>query len=88
MKIKEGFVLRSVADTWAAIPVGKAAAEFNGMLNLNDSGAVLWQCLEQGAQRDELLQVVLDRYEVTAEQAVNDVDSFLETLRKAGCIEE
>lgn len=88
MKIKEGFVLRSVADTWAAIPVGKAAMEFNGMLNLNDSGAMLWQLLEQGAERDTLVQAILDRYEVTAAQAAEDVDTFMETLRKAGCVEE
>lgn len=88
MKIKEGFVLRSVADTWAAIPVGKAAAEFNGMLNLNDSGAMLWQLLEQGAQREDMIQAVLDRYEITRQQAAEDVDAFLTTLRSAGCMEE
>lgn len=88
MKIKEGFVLRSVADTWAAIPVGRAATEFNGMLNLNDSGAMLWQKLEQGAERDMLVQAMRDRYEVTQKQAAEDVDTFLNVLRKAGCIEE
>lgn len=88
MKIKEGFVLRSVADTWAAIPVGSAAAEFNGMLNLNDSGAMLWQLLERGARHEELLQAMLDRYEVTQEQASEDVAVFLNTLRQAGCVED
>lgn len=88
MKIKEDFVLRSVADTWAAIPVGRAAAEFNGMLNLNDSGAMLWQLLEQGAEQDMLIQAMIDRYEVTGKQAAEDVSTFLNVLRKAGCIEE
>ena len=42
MKVKEDFLLREVAGCYVVVPVGKATVDFNGMLNLNDTGAFLW----------------------------------------------
>lgn len=87
MKIKEGFLLRQVADTWAVLPVGQACVDFNGMLTLNDSGAMLWKTLEQGADREALAEALLAEYDVSREIALADADEFLEKLKKAGCVE-
>ena len=38
MKIKEGFMLRNVADNYIVVPVGKASLEFKGLINLNGVG--------------------------------------------------
>ena len=51
MKLKENFVLRQVAGSYAVLAVGAASVDFNGMLTLNESGALLWRALEQGADR-------------------------------------
>ena len=39
MKLKENFVLRQVAGSYAVLAVGAASVDFNGMLTLNESGA-------------------------------------------------
>lgn len=85
MKLKENFVLRQVADTWVVLPLGAATVNFNGMLTLNESGALLWQALEQGKDPVEAL---LAEYAVSREQAAADVEEFIASLRKAGCLEE
>ena len=87
MKLKEGFVLRQVADNWVVLPVGQASVNFNGMLSLNESGALLWRALEQGGDRDALADALLAEYEVEREEALADVEAFLTALTKAGCIE-
>ncbi len=87
MKIKEGFVLRQVADNWVVLPVGQASVNFNGMISLNESGALLWRTLEQGGDRNALADALLNEYEVEREEALTDVDTFLTALTKAGCIE-
>jgi len=93
MKIKEGFVLRQVADNWVVLPVGQASVNFNGMISLNESGALLWRTLEQGGDRDAqdvrtaLTDALLDEYDVGREEALADVDAFLTALTKAGCME-
>lgn len=48
MKIKSDYLLRKVADSYVVVPVGKATVDFNGMINLNETGAFLWQQLQKG----------------------------------------
>lgn len=87
MKLKEGFALRQVADTWVVMPLGQASIDFNGMLTLNDTGAVLWQALEKGGDRDALADALVAEYDVTREAVLADVDAFLAKLSEAGCLE-
>ena len=88
MKLKEGFILRQVAGTWIILAVGAACVDFNGVLTLNDSGAQLWKLLEAGKTPRELVDALLQEYEVSQSQAQADVDEFLNTLRQAGCLME
>ena len=88
MKLKEGFLLRQVARSWVIVAVGDACVDLDGMLTLNDAGALLWQALESGTDRDGLIAALTAEYEVTAEQAGADVDEFLESIRRAGCLSE
>ena len=86
MKISEDFVLRQVADTWVVLPLKTDTVDFNGMIRLNNSGAMLWKTLEQGATREELVLAITSQYDVTQEEAARDVDEFIETLNKIGCL--
>lgn len=88
MKLKENFVLRRVLNNWVVLPLGAATVDFNGILNLNDSGALLWQRLEQGAGREELADALTAQYDVSRDQALSDVDEFYATLVSAGCAEK
>ena len=87
MKLKDEFVLRQVADTWVVMPLGQSSVDFNGMLTLNSSGALLWQALEQGGDRDALADALTGQYDVSREEALEDVDAFLAKLRETGCLE-
>ena len=53
MKLKEGFILRSVAGETVVVPTGDDL-DLNMMITLNDSGKLLWQCLEKGAEQEDL----------------------------------
>ena len=88
MKINENFVLRQVADTWVVLPLGAAIVELNGMLSLNDSGALLWKTLEQGADQIALVKALTSEYTVEPSVAQKDVAEFLEKISKIGCLEE
>lgn len=87
MKIKEGYVLREVADHYVVLPIGQNSVSFNGMLSLNESGTLLWRALEDGGDRETLADALLSEYEVEREQALADVDEFIARLEKIGCIE-
>ncbi len=87
MKIKEGFVLRTIAGSNIVVPVGAASIDFNGMITLNDSGAFLWRELEQGGDAESLTAALLREYDVDAETAATCAADFLEKLKEAGCLE-
>ncbi len=88
MKIKEGFLLRSVAGNEVVIPTGKAAVEFHGMMQLNGVASFLWKKLQTPTDRDTLVFDLLAEYEVEKERAEADVDAFLAQLREKKFLEE
>lgn len=86
MKIKEGFILRAVADSYVVVAVGEAVKSFNGVINLNETGALLWKALEKGAEENDLIEALLNEYEVERELAEKDVKTFIIKLTEAGLI--
>ena len=88
MKIKEGFMLRNVAGSSVVVPLGKAAADFNGMITLNEVGAFLWEHLQQETTAEALQAALLEAYEVTPEKAADGVAKFVDNLKQAGFLEQ
>lgn len=87
MKIKEDFILRKVADSYVVVPVNNMSLDFNGIINLNETGAFLFRLLQIGADREELLSKLLDEYEVTLQKAEKDIDLFIEKVKDADILE-
>ena len=87
MKIKENFILRKVADSYIVVPVGSMTLNFNGIINLNETGAFLFEKLQQGADREDLINALLEEYDVAPDRAENDVDVFIQEVRDADVLE-
>ena len=87
MKVKEGFILKKMGTQAVVIAIGSASKIFNGMVKLNETGELMWEKLTKGATREELIDTVLETYEIDEETAAKDVDRFIETLKKPGIIE-
>jgi hypothetical protein len=87
MKLKENFALRPVANTWVVLPLGAESVNFNGMMTLNETGALLWKTLEKGGDREAMADALLAEYIVDRAQALADVDDFLAKLQEIGCLE-
>ena len=88
MKIKTGYVVRQVMDTYLVIGIGSENYVPNQIMSLNETGAFLWELLETGAEKSELLNSLMKEYEVDAETAEKDVDAFLASLRERSLITE
>lgn len=86
MKIKDGFMLREVAGSYIVVAVGNAVKEFNGVINLNETGAYLWKILEKGAEKEDLVSALLNEYEVEEELATKDIEKFIEKLSQANLL--
>lgn len=87
MKIKDGFMLRQIADTFIVIPLGEKVIEFNGLMTLSESGALLWYKLQKGASMEDLISSILNEYDVNEEIAKADVNQFVSSISEKGLIE-
>ena len=87
MKIKDGFILREVLGKTVVVAVGKRVKEFNGIINLNSSSAFLWRALSEDVTEEQLVQKLLEEYEVEEGVARRDVSLFIEKLKEAKLIE-
>lgn len=81
MKINEGFALRKVADSFVVIPVGDNLVDFSAMITLNETGAFLWENIKDDATEDTLAKALTEEYDVSLEQAKEDVCEFVKILK-------
>lgn len=88
MKRKENYLLHSVAGQNVIVPVGDACKDFNGMLTVNETGKFIWEQLAEETDIEKLVQALLAEYDVSADTAEQDVQKFLDGLRKAHALNE
>ena len=87
MKIKDGFILRKVPGMNLVMPTGKNVKSFNGSLMLNDTGAFIFEKLQNGATPDETAQALTEEYDVALDTATTDVQNTITSLIEAGVAE-
>ena len=87
MKIKSGFMLREVAGYYVVVPVGEGALNFNGVINLNESGAFLWKTMENDVTEADMVAALLKEYDVDEARATADVAAFVSRMKEANLIE-
>lgn len=83
MKLKDGFVLRTVAGETVVLPSGDEL-DLNMMITLNDTGRFLWEKLEVGAEADQLVAALLAEYDVDEATARAAVERFVAKLNDHG----
>ncbi|SDI00637.1 PqqD family protein [Desulfosporosinus hippei] len=88
MKLKSGFLCREVAGQWVVVPLGERVVEFNGIMTLSESGALLLRTMENEVQEEELVQIVLNEYIVDEESARSDIREFVTSLKDNGLLIE
>ena len=81
MKLKDGFILRTVAGETVVLPTG-GVTDFDMMITLNDTGKFLWERLTVGAEEEELVKALLAEYDVTEELAAQSVAAFVARLKE------
>lgn len=86
MKRLDGFVTREIGGKLVAVAVGERTKTFNGMITLNGTAALLWEALEKDRTEDNLVEALMEKFEVSEEKARRDVKGFLEKLEKAGLL--
>ncbi|MBR5322808.1 MAG: PqqD family protein [Clostridia bacterium] len=88
MKLKYNFIVRNVAGQAVALAVGNENDKFNGMIKLNSVGEFIFKLLENDISTEEIINKITENYDVSAEEAKNSIEAYLETLRENNLIIE
>lgn len=87
MKIKNGFILRTVAGQNLIVPVGENTMNFNAAITLNESAAFLWNKLTEEQTEEQLLSALTEEYSIDEATAKADIKVFLNVLKEHNILE-
>ena len=82
MKLKYEFAVREIMGEYVMVPLGEGALKFAGMISTSETGALLVDALKNDVTRQDLLERMLEVYDVEEADAAADLDEFLDRLRK------
>lgn len=88
MKVIPGFALRPLGNEYLLIAESVDLVNFNAMITLNESASYLWRNVAELQSFDEqtMVDLLLAEYEVSPEQALEDVRKTIASWRDAKLI--
>ena len=88
MRIADGFVLKTIADSYVVVPVGENLVDFSAMITINETGAFIWQQLEKGCEVNEIVSAMCAEFEIDADTAREDCLEFIKVLEENKVVEK
>lgn len=77
MKIAKEFILREIAGECVLVPTGATTQEFNGLITMSDTARFIWENMEKAESLEEMIQMILEEYEIDEETAKKDAIGFI-----------
>lgn len=84
----KNFEIVTIADENMAVPVGEEATTFHGVVALSESAAFLLNSLNEAHTTDELIDIILEEYDIDREAAEKDIKKIIPKLIELGLIKE
>jgi hypothetical protein len=86
--VKKGeIVFRVIAGEGVLVPIRGGVGDLHSIFTMNEVGAAIWGLIGPERTTAEIARLVCDDFEVTLEQAAQDVAKFVKTLSDKGLIE-
>lgn len=88
MKLKNGVIMEKAGDGFIAVATGEASKAFNGFIRNNKTADFIFRQLTEEKTERQLLDAILEKYDVDEDTASKDLKNILEKIRKAGLLDE
>jgi hypothetical protein len=82
----EHFVFRKIGDEMILVPIKDNVGNMGYIYNLNELGAFIWQHLDGSNRLVEINKMILEEFEVSDQEAKEDLRTFLGDLEEIGAI--
>ena len=88
MKLNKDIMLGNIDGKDFAIATGNLSKSFNGIINNNPTSNYIFTLLKTEQTEDSIVAAMLKKYDAPEEVVRADVREVIETIRKAGILEE
>ena len=89
MKVKKGFEMQNVCGEYIIVPAGVENVDYSKIISMNPTAAYLWEKVA-GMQEftvEDMVQFLLDEYEVEESVAREDSELIVERWKEIGMID-
>lgn len=87
MRIKKELLTHKSNDEVMLIPVGKLSQKFQGIVRGNETAGFIMEQLKEDLTEEELIERVLESYDVDRNRVMNDVKHIIELLEQEELLE-
>lgn len=89
MRIKDGFSVKNIEGQNTVVADSPAEQSLENTIVLTETALFLWNLLKsRDTTKAEMLNALLDNFDISTVLALGDIDVFLRTMKENGIIEE
>ncbi len=85
-KKNENFVYRKVLDEAIIVPIKNNVGDMEAVFTLNETGVVIWENIEEGITLQNILEIIIDEFDIQKVDAEKDLLDFIDQLIEAGAV--
>ncbi len=87
MKLKQDFILVEIGGEYVAVSTYDRKGSSREIIHLNETGKLIWDCVEKGMDVPDIVARLLDEYEVDEATATRSVERIIRQMLDAGIAE-
>lgn len=87
MRLKDELMLHKVSDETVVVPTGKLSIEFQGIIRNNETAGFIMELLKEERTEEELVDEILQVYDVDRETVSRDVHRIIMMLEEEGLLQ-
>ncbi len=93
MKIANGFKLKILqgkdgSEKGVIVTVGEASKKLNGIISLNEQATLIFKCIEQGLNKEEIVSKMQSIYDADISVIERDVENAINSFKEIGAIND
>lgn len=75
-------VTRKTENEYVLVPVTNNIADMTSVYTLNETGAFIWELIDGTKSVEDLIEAVIDKYDVDQKKATKDVFCLIDDMKK------
>ncbi len=81
-------VTKKTGNEYVLVPIANNIADMDSVYTLNETGAFIWELIDGKMSVGDIIENLINEYEIDKENATDDVFSFIDNMSKYLIIKE